>query len=60
MSAEIGDRVEAHAIAEYKTLTVTGILNWLVSRQFVFIAGYMKGYLRAQDDCIEKLRESKA
>ena len=57
MSAEIGDRVERHAIAEYKTMCVTGALNWLMSRQFLFVAGYMKGYIRAQDDYLAKLKE---
>lgn len=60
MSNDIGNRVEQHAIAEYKTLCVTGILHWLVSRQFLFVAGYMKGYMRAQDDILQKMREGKA
>jgi hypothetical protein len=59
MTSEIGNRVEQHAIAEYKTLCVTGVLSWLVSRQFLFVAGYMKGYMRAQDDYLAKIRESK-
>jgi hypothetical protein len=60
MSEQIGDRVESHAIAEYKTLCVTGVINWLMPRQFVFVAGYMKGYMRAQDDYIAKLKDGMA
>lgn len=60
MSETIGERVERHAIAEYEVMSVTGALKWIMSRKSVFVAGYMKGYMRAQDDILQKMREGKA
>jgi hypothetical protein len=59
MSENIGDRINDHAIAEYKSMCVTGVLSWITSRQFLFVAGYMKGYMLAQDDFMAKLRAEK-
>jgi len=56
MSQSIGDRVSEQAIAEYKTLRVTGQINPMLSQQDTFQAGYMKGFLQAQTEFIEQMK----
>jgi hypothetical protein len=57
MNESIGERIYESAKVEYQIMHTTRELSVFYDQQQTFVLGYLRGYLKAQDDVIKQFKE---